>query len=76
MFLEKCRQQFPELRAVGVDNLMYVKEDLIMPHVSLLVSHAALVSCLIILWMTTAHDVLRLRESIQLFVFRAALDVD
>ncbi|KAF8637409.1 hypothetical protein AX17_002904 [Amanita inopinata Kibby_2008] len=31
-FLEKCRQQFPELRGVGVDNLMYVKEDLIIPH--------------------------------------------
>ncbi|CAE6432283.1 unnamed protein product [Rhizoctonia solani] len=31
-FLEKCRQQFPELRAVSVDNLMYVKEDLIIPH--------------------------------------------
>ena len=24
-FLEKCRQQFPELRGVSVDNLMYVK---------------------------------------------------
>lgn len=24
-FLEKCRQQFPELRGIGVDNLMYVK---------------------------------------------------
>jgi protein FAM50 len=24
-FLEKCRQQFPELRAVNVDNLMYIK---------------------------------------------------
>lgn len=33
MFLEKCRQQFPELRAVSVDNLMYIKEDLIVPHV-------------------------------------------
>ncbi|QRV86153.1 XAP-5-like protein [Ceratobasidium sp. AG-Ba] len=31
-FLEKCRQQFPELRSVSVDNLMYVKEDLIIPH--------------------------------------------
>ncbi|KAH9951247.1 XAP5, circadian clock regulator-domain-containing protein [Amylocystis lapponica] len=31
-FLEKCRQQLPELRGVGVDNLMYVKEDLIIPH--------------------------------------------
>ncbi|EJF65811.1 XAP5-domain-containing protein [Dichomitus squalens] len=30
-FLEKCRQQFPELRSVSVDNLMYVKEDLIIP---------------------------------------------
>jgi protein FAM50 len=33
-FLEKCRQQFPELRGVSVDNLMYIKEDLIIPHVS------------------------------------------
>lgn len=32
-FLDKCRQQFPELRAVSVDNLMYIKEDLIIPHV-------------------------------------------
>lgn len=32
-FLEKCRWQFPELRAVSVDNLMYIKEDLIIPHV-------------------------------------------
>ncbi|KXN92207.1 hypothetical protein AN958_08660 [Leucoagaricus sp. SymC.cos] len=31
-FLEKCRQQFPELRSVSVDNLMYIKEDLIIPH--------------------------------------------
>ncbi|KDR73509.1 hypothetical protein GALMADRAFT_251217 [Galerina marginata CBS 339.88] len=31
-FLEKCRAQFPELRGVSVDNLMYVKEDLIIPH--------------------------------------------
>ncbi|KAJ3863491.1 XAP5, circadian clock regulator-domain-containing protein [Lentinula novae-zelandiae] len=30
-FLDKCRQQFPELRGVSVDNLMYVKEDLIIP---------------------------------------------
>ncbi|KAI0831252.1 XAP5-domain-containing protein [Trametes gibbosa] len=31
-FLEKCRQQFPEMRGISVDNLMYVKEDLIIPH--------------------------------------------
>ncbi|KAF9439071.1 hypothetical protein BGZ76_000553 [Entomortierella beljakovae] len=31
-FLEKCRQQFQQLRGVSVDNLMYVKEDLIIPH--------------------------------------------
>ncbi|GAA5865398.1 hypothetical protein JCM1840_001555 [Sporobolomyces johnsonii] len=31
-FLEKCRQQFPELRSVSVDNMMYIKEDLIIPH--------------------------------------------
>ncbi|TFK30143.1 XAP5-domain-containing protein [Coprinopsis marcescibilis] len=31
-FLEKCRQQFSELRGVSVDNLMYIKEDLIIPH--------------------------------------------
>jgi protein FAM50 len=24
-FLEKARQQFPELRGVNVDNLMYIK---------------------------------------------------
>jgi protein FAM50 len=24
-FLEKCRQQFPELRGIGADNLMYIK---------------------------------------------------
>lgn len=34
VFLEKCRQQFPELRGTSVDNLMYIKEDLIIPHVS------------------------------------------
>ncbi|KAL9715298.1 hypothetical protein Ac2012v2_001961 [Leucoagaricus gongylophorus] len=34
-FLEKCRQQFPELRGISVDNLMYIKEDLIIPHVRL-----------------------------------------
>ncbi|KAE8211101.1 hypothetical protein CF327_g5115 [Tilletia walkeri] len=31
-FLEKCRQQFPELRGISVDNMMYIKEDLIVPH--------------------------------------------
>ncbi|KAL1919788.1 uncharacterized protein VTP21DRAFT_1719 [Calcarisporiella thermophila] len=31
-FLERCRQQFSELRGVHVDNLLYVKEDLIIPH--------------------------------------------
>ncbi|KAF9360652.1 hypothetical protein BGX26_008329 [Mortierella sp. AD094] len=31
-FLEKCRQQFQQLRGVSIDNLMYVKEDLIIPH--------------------------------------------
>ncbi|KAI9454989.1 XAP5-domain-containing protein [Lactarius psammicola] len=30
-FLERCRHQFPELRGVNVDNLMYIKEDLIIP---------------------------------------------
>ncbi|KAJ1987920.1 hypothetical protein H4R33_002648 [Dimargaris cristalligena] len=30
-FLEKCRQQFHELRSVSVDNLIYIKEDLIIP---------------------------------------------
>ncbi|KAJ3898535.1 XAP5, circadian clock regulator-domain-containing protein [Lentinula edodes] len=34
-FLDKCRQQFPELRGVSVDNLMYVKEDFIIPQVTL-----------------------------------------
>ncbi|KAI9334323.1 FAM50A protein [Pilaira anomala] len=31
-FLEACRQQFPQLRGVNVDNLLYIKEDLIIPH--------------------------------------------
>lgn len=31
-FLGKCRQQFPELRGTTVENLMYIKEDLIIPH--------------------------------------------
>ena len=34
-FLDKCKQQIPELRGVSVDNLMYIKEDLIIPHVRL-----------------------------------------
>ncbi|RSH86534.1 uncharacterized protein EHS24_004801 [Apiotrichum porosum] len=31
-FLSKCRAQIPELRGMGIDNLMYIKEDLIIPH--------------------------------------------
>ncbi|KAJ1967672.1 hypothetical protein H4R35_006643, partial [Dimargaris xerosporica] len=31
-FLEKCRLQFHELRGISVDNMMYIKEDLIIPH--------------------------------------------
>jgi len=31
-FLNKCRAQFAQLRTVSVDNLMYIKEDLIIPH--------------------------------------------
>ncbi|GHJ86626.1 hypothetical protein NliqN6_3028 [Naganishia liquefaciens] len=31
-FLEKCRAQFPELRGISVDNLMYIKANLIIPH--------------------------------------------
>lgn len=31
-FLSKCRSQFPELRGTSIDNLMYIKEDLIIPH--------------------------------------------
>ncbi|KAH6569902.1 hypothetical protein BASA50_003648 [Batrachochytrium salamandrivorans] len=30
-FLEKCRVQWPQLRSVNVDNLIYVKEDLLIP---------------------------------------------
>ncbi|KAL2919288.1 hypothetical protein HK105_200931 [Polyrhizophydium stewartii] len=30
-FLEKCRLQWPQLRSVNVDNLIYVKEDLLIP---------------------------------------------
>ncbi|CAO3613554.1 unnamed protein product [Mucor fragilis] len=33
-FLDACRQQFSQLRGVNTDNLLYVKEDLIIPHVS------------------------------------------
>ena len=37
-FLHKClenlRKDFSELRAVSVEGLMYIKEDLIIPHVS------------------------------------------
>ena len=36
-FLEAVRQQWHELRGIHVDNLMYIKEDLIIPHVSILV---------------------------------------
>lgn len=31
-FLDKCRTQIHEIRNVNVDNLLYVKEDLIIPH--------------------------------------------
>ncbi|KAI8647757.1 FAM50A protein [Parasitella parasitica] len=31
-FLDACRQQFSQLRGVNTDNLLYVKEDLIIPH--------------------------------------------
>ncbi|KAJ1674162.1 hypothetical protein EV182_003837 [Spiromyces aspiralis] len=31
-FLERCRQQTHELRGCSVDSLMYIKEDLIIPH--------------------------------------------
>ncbi|KAJ2489150.1 hypothetical protein IWW37_004239 [Coemansia sp. RSA 2050] len=31
-FLDKCKAQVPELRTANVDGLVYVKEDLIIPH--------------------------------------------
>ncbi|KAI9503687.1 XAP5, circadian clock regulator-domain-containing protein [Coemansia spiralis] len=31
-FLEKCRAQVPELRGAKADSLVYIKEDLIIPH--------------------------------------------
>ncbi|KAJ1817055.1 hypothetical protein GGH91_004988 [Coemansia sp. RSA 2671] len=31
-FLDKCKAQVPELRMANVDGLVYVKEDLIIPH--------------------------------------------
>lgn len=31
--MDKCRTQIHEIRNVNVDNLLYVKEDLIIPHV-------------------------------------------
>ena len=33
-FLEKVRKQWHELRGVNVENLIFIKEDLIIPHVS------------------------------------------
>ena len=32
-FLEKCRQQFPELRGISADNLMYIKVLLLLSHI-------------------------------------------
>lgn len=38
-FLQKClenlRKEFKELRTASVDGMMYIKEDLIIPHVSI-----------------------------------------
>ncbi|KAJ3206215.1 hypothetical protein HDU83_007048 [Entophlyctis luteolus] len=31
-FLEACKQQWDEMKGVNVDNLIYIKEDLIIPH--------------------------------------------
>ncbi|KAJ3120632.1 Protein fam50a [Physocladia obscura] len=31
-FLEACKQQWDEMRGINVDNLIYIKEDLIIPH--------------------------------------------
>jgi len=31
-FLDRCRQQVPQLRGCGADQLIYIKEDLILPH--------------------------------------------
>ena len=31
-FLDRCRQQVPQLRGYGADQLIYIKEDLILPH--------------------------------------------
>ncbi|KAJ2407880.1 hypothetical protein J3F80_002490 [Coemansia sp. RSA 2526] len=31
-FLNQCRSQVPELRSCSVDNLVYIKEDVIIPH--------------------------------------------
>ena len=40
-FLEHCRRElcdgFPELRGTSAENLMYIKEDLVIPHVSFFV---------------------------------------
>jgi hypothetical protein len=33
-FLDLVRQEFNELRNINVENLMFIKEDLIIPHVS------------------------------------------
>jgi len=31
-FLNKCREQVPQLRSAAADQIIYIKEDLIMPH--------------------------------------------
>ena len=31
--MELCREQWHELRSINIENMIYVKEDLIIPHV-------------------------------------------
>ena len=63
-YLELVKQQlvseFAELRGVGAENLIYIKEDLIIPHVSDVENAGS--KCLLILlcWMPAALLVLRL----------------
>ena len=52
-FLQKCleslRKDFKELRGASVDGLMYIKEDLIIPHVSIPLHHGCVLNIVTLL---------------------------
>jgi hypothetical protein len=52
--LEGIRKDFSELRTVNVDQLMYIKEDLIIPHVNS--PHVMISSTYVILFSSTIHS--------------------